>query len=112
MEISLKRNWIQTQAMAALGKMELNSSQKTSLVFVGAFVTAGIVLSTMVFPFWNLIREDVYEDVIILANNDGICYVETSDNIPKTIEDCTLNVGDKIIIKFGEGLAWATLVNP
>jgi len=100
------------QAMAALGKMELNSSQKTSLVFVGAFVTAGIVLSTMVFPFWNLIREDVYEDVIILANNDGICYVETSDNIPKTIEDCTLNVGDKIIIKFGEGLAWATLVNP
>jgi len=100
------------QAMAALGKMELNSSQKTSLVFVGAFVIAGIVLSTMVFPFWNLIREDVYEDVIILANNDGVCYVETSDNIPKTMEGCTLNVGDKITIKFGEGLAWATLANP
>ena len=100
------------RAMAALGKMELNSSQKTSLVFVGAFVIAGIVLSTMVFPFWNLIREDVYEDVIILANIDGVCYVETSDDIPKTIDDCTLNVGDKITIKFGDGLAWATLVNP
>ena len=100
------------RAMAALGKMELNSSQKTSLVFVGAFVIAGIVLSTMVFPFWNLIREDVYEDVIILANLDGVCYVETSDDIPKTIDDCTLNVGDKITIKFGDGLAWATLVNP
>ena len=112
METSLKRNWIQTQAMAALGKMELNSSQKASLVFVGAFVIAGIVLSTMVFPFWNLIREDVHEDLVILANNDGVCYVETSDNIPKTIEDCTLNVGDKITIKFGDGLAWATLVNP
>jgi len=112
MEISLKRNWIQTQAMVALGKMELNSSQKTSLVAVGAFVTAGVVLSTMIFPFWNLIREDVYEDVIILGNDNGVCYVETSDNIPKTIENCTLNVGDTTTIKFGDGLAWATLVNP
>jgi len=100
------------QEMAALGKMELNSSQKTSLVFVGAFVIAGIVLSTVVFPFWNLIREDVYEDVIILTNDDGICYVETSDNIPKTIEDCTLNMGDKTTIKYGDGLTWVTVVTP
>jgi len=112
METFLKRNWTQTQAMAALGKMELNSSQKTGLVFVGAFVIAGIVLSTMVFPFWNLIREDVYEVVIILANNEGVCYVETSDNIPKSIDDCTLNVGDETTIKFGDGLAWATVVTP
>ena len=112
MEISLKRNWIQTQAMAALGKMELSSSQKTSLVAVGAFVAAGIVLSTAVFPFWNLIREDVYEDVVILTNDDGTCYVETSDNIPKTIEDCVLVAGDEATIKYGDGLAWATVVNP
>jgi hypothetical protein len=92
--------------------MQLNSSQKTSLVAVGAFVTAGIVLSTVIFPFWNLIREDVYEDVIILTNDDGVCYVETSDSIPKTIEDCNLNAGDNTTIKFGEGLAWATVVNP
>ena len=92
--------------------MELSSSQKTSLVFVGAFLVAGIVLSTMVFPFWNLIREDVFEDVVILTNDDGICYVETSDNIPKIIEDCTLNSGDKITIKYGEGLAWGTAVTP
>ena len=92
--------------------MELSSSQKTSLVFVGAFLVAGIVLSTMVFPFWNLIREDVFEDVVILTNDDGICYVETSDNIPKIIEDCTLNSGDEITIKYGEGLAWGTVVTP
>ncbi|MDH3313900.1 MAG: hypothetical protein OEM28_12280 [Nitrosopumilus sp.] len=92
--------------------MELSSGQKTSLVFVGAFLTAGIVLSTMVFPFWNLIREDVFEEVIILTNDNDVCYVETSDNIPKTIEDCTLNPGDKVTIKFGHGLAWATVVNP
>ena len=50
---------------------------------------AGIVLSTLVFPFWNLIREDVYEETEILSNQDGVCYVETQDNVPKTIEDCT-----------------------
>lgn len=92
--------------------MELSSSQKTSLVFVGAFLTAGIVLSTMVFPFWNLIREDVFEEVIILNNDDGVCYVETADTVPKIIENCTLKPGDTATIKFGEGLAWAAIVEP
>jgi hypothetical protein len=92
--------------------MELNSSQKTSLVFVGAFVIAGIVLSTMVFPFWNLIREDIFEEVTILTNDDGICYVETADMIPKIIENCILKSGDVATIKFGDGLAWATIVGP
>ena len=92
--------------------MEFSSSQKTSIVFVGAFLLAGIVLSTLVFPFWNLIREDVFEEVVILTNDDGVCYVETSDIIPKIIEDCTLKAGDVATIKFGEGLAWATVVEP
>ena len=81
-------------------------------MFVGTFLTAGIVLSTMIFPFWNLIREDVFEEVVILTNNDGVCYVEASDTIPKTIEDCALESGDVVTIKFGEGLAWATIVEP
>ncbi len=92
--------------------MELSSSKKTSIVFVGAFLLAGIVLSTLVFPFCNLIREDVFEKVIILNNDNGVCYVETSDIIPKIIEDCTLKSGDVATIKFGEGLAWATIVEP
>jgi len=98
--------------MVVRGKMEISSSQKGALVAGGAFLAAGIVLSTLVFPFWNLIREDVYEDVVILTNDDGICYVETVDNIPKTIENCTLKPDDKATIKFGEGLAWATIVTP
>ena len=92
--------------------MELNYSQKLSLAFGGAFIVAGIVLSTLVFPFWNFIREDVYEDVEILANDNGVCYVETMDSIPKTIENCNLQKGDKTTIKFGEGLAWAKIVTP
>ncbi len=98
--------------MVELGKLEITSSQKTGLVFTGAFVIAGLVLSTMVFPFWHLIREDVFEDVVILSNDDGTCYVETVDNIPKTIDDCNLQAGDAATIKFGDGLAWATIVSP
>ena len=98
--------------MVVLGNMELSSSQKAGLVFGGAFLIAGIVLSTLVFPFWNLIRDDVYEEVVILTNDNGVCYVETIDAVPKTIEDCMLKPGDKTTIKFGEGLAWATIIDP
>lgn len=90
--------------------MELSSGKKATLAFAGAFVVAGIVLSTIVFPFWNFIREDVYEEVEILSNDNGVCYVETADMIPKTIENCPLSPGDTAAIKFGKGLAWATLV--
>ncbi len=96
----------------ALGNMKLSSSQQQGLVFGGAFLVAGIVLSTMIFPFWHLIREDVFEDVVILSNDNGTCYVETDDNVPKIIENCNLDVGDKVTIKFGKDLAWATVVTP
>ncbi len=100
------------QVMAVLGRMELSSGQKGGLVFGGALVIAGLVLSTIVFPFWNLIRDNITEDVEILSNDNGICYVETSDAIPKIIEDCTLQPGDVVNITYGEGLAWATITEP
>lgn len=92
--------------------MELTSGQRGGLIFGGALVIAGLVLATVVFPFWNLIREDVYEEVTILTNDGGVCYVETSDDIPKTIEDCTFMPGDVVSIKYGKGLAWATIIEP
>ena len=92
--------------------VEFTSSQKMGIVFGGAFAVAAIVLSTMVFPFWNLIREDVFEDVVILTNDKGTCYVETKDSIPKIIQNCDLQSGDKTTIKFGKGLAWATIIKP
>ena len=98
--------------MAALGKMQLSSSQQQGVVFGGAFLVAGIVLSTMVFTFWHLIREDVFEDVVILNNDNGTCFVETIDSIPKTIENCVFEPGDSVTIKFGDELAWATVVTP
>ena len=98
--------------MAVPGNMKLSSSQQQGLVFGGAFLVAGIVLSTMVFPFWHLIREDIFEDVIILSNDNGTCYVETIDSVPKIIDNCEMSAGDDVTIKFGKDLAWATIVTP
>ena len=91
--------------------MEFSDGQKHIAIFGGAFIAAGLVLATIVFPFWNLIRDDVFEEVEILSNSDGICYVETLDNIPKTIENCNAAPGDTVTIKFGEGLAWAKIID-
>ena len=108
-----RKKWILgVELMVACGKMEMNDSKKYGLIFGGALVGAGIIMSTLVFPFWNLIREDVYEDVEILSNTNGICYAETTDNVPKTIENCNLEPGSKATIKFGKDLAWAEIVNP
>jgi hypothetical protein len=92
--------------------MKLSSSQQQGLVFGCAFLAAGIILSTMVFPFWHLIREDVFEDVVILSNDDGTCYVETIDAVPKIIDNCNFDTGDEVTIKFGKDLAWANIVTP
>ena len=92
--------------------MELTDGQRYGAIFGGAFVVAGLVLATVVFPFWNLIRDDVTEQVVILSNEDGVCFAETSDDIPKTIEGCEAAPGDAVVVRFGEGLAWATVVGP
>lgn len=109
-----KKRWTEVVVqMAECGRMvELTESQKYGAIFGGAIILAGIILSTVVFPFWNLIREDVFEYSIILSSSDGVCYANTADEIPKTIQNCYLEPGTPIQLKYGKGLAWATLVNP
>ena len=92
--------------------VELSDGQRYGAIFGGAIAVAGIVLATVVFPFWNLIREDVTEEAVVLSNTGGTCYVETSDDIPKTAEGCTARPGDRVVVRFGEGLAWATILGP
>ncbi len=92
--------------------MELSDSKKHSLIFLFAFVAAGTIIATLVFPFWNLIREDVFEEVEILSNVNDRCYAETKDLVPKTIDNCSAQPGDQVTIKFGRDLAWAEIVTP
>ena len=82
------------------------------MIFLGAFAAAAIVIGTVVFPFWNFIREEIIEDVEIFESANGKCYVNTSDGIPKTIDNCEYQIGDTVTIKYGEGLAYATIVSP
>ena len=91
---------------------EMNDSKKHALMFLFTFIAAAVILGTVIFPFWNLIREDVYEEVEILLNERGNCYVDTSDNIPKTIDNCIHKVGDIVTIKYGKDLAYAEIINP
>ena len=100
------------QCKKLIVSMEMNDSKKYGLTFLVAFISAGLVIAIVIFPFWNLIRADVYEDAEILLNERGMCYVDTSDNIPKTIDNCNYSVGDVVTIKYGEGLAYAEIVNP
>jgi hypothetical protein len=92
--------------------VEWNDSKKYGAVFGGAIFIIALILATLVFPFWNLIREDVFEEVEIIKNNDGTCYVETKDLVPKTIRNCNNQPGDQVMIKFGKDLAWAEIVSP
>ena len=89
--------------------LELSDGQKYAVVFLGALVVAGIVLGTMVFPFWNFIREDIIQEVEIFESANGNCYVDTLDGIPKTIENCNLPLGSIVTVKYGEGLPWAII---
>jgi len=47
-----------------------------------------------------------------MLNERDKCYVDTIDNIPKTISNCDHKIGDIVTIKFGKGLANAVIVNP
>ena len=92
--------------------MELSDGQKYAIVFLGSLAVAGVVLSTLVFPFWNFIREDITEEVEIFQSAGGNCYVDTIDGIPKTIENCNLKEGTLVTITYGHGLPWAKIVDP
>ena len=80
--------------------MELSDGQKYAIVFLGALAAAGIVLGTLVFPFWNFIREDIMEEVDMFESANGNCNVDTLDGIPNTIENCNLPVGSSVTVKY------------
>ena len=65
--------------------MELSDGQKYAVIFLGSLAVAGIVLGTLVFPFWNFIREDVTEQVEIFSSADGNCYVAFFTSMAVTI---------------------------
>ncbi|MDE1843773.1 MAG: hypothetical protein KGI10_00425 [Thaumarchaeota archaeon] len=66
------------------------------LLAYGAIAAAIVIMSTIVFPFWNLIPTMVTEKVRVVYVEAGKCTAETTDgyiirNIP-----CDAKIGDNI----------------
>ncbi|MGY5149701.1 MAG: hypothetical protein ACW9W3_06530 [Candidatus Nitrosopumilus sp. bin_68KS] len=49
-------------------------------LYVIVFVLIAVVFATAVWPFWNLIPEYITEEVRVVSNSDGKCYIHTDDN--------------------------------
>lgn len=70
------------------------------LLAYGAIAAAIIVMSTAVFPFWNLIPNMVTEKLKVVYVENGKCTAETIDgyiirNIP-----CNAKIGDNITASY------------
>ena len=79
------------------------SMRSLVLLFAGGAVAAFIVLAVFVFPITNLIRQQVTETATVIIRTDATCVVEASDSRPRTIENCSYNVGDSVTISYKEG---------
>ena len=90
----------------------MDDGKKFGLIFLGALATAGIIIGTVVFPFWNFIREEIIEDVEIFESANGKCYVNTPDGIPKTIDDCNIPSGTAVTVKYSDRMPKAVIHSP
>lgn len=67
---------------------------------VAAIAGAIIVMTTAVFPFWNLIPRMVTEEVQVKAVDQSGCYVQTHDGFVIHIPPCNAKPGDNITATF------------
>ena len=65
-----------------------------------AAVAAVIIMATVVFPFWNLLPNQVTETVKIIKVDQTGCTVETLDHYIIEIDSCDGKPGDIITATF------------
>ena len=76
--------------------MSLDDISSSKLVII--FIIAGVVLvlAIMGSSATNLFSKSVLEEAQVKIKQQGNCVVETSDEIPRTIENCPYNVNDTL----------------
>ncbi len=70
------------------------------LLIFGGIAAAIAVMTTIVFPFWNLIPNMVTETVTVKAVDQGGCYVQTHDGFVIKIPPCNAQPGQNITATF------------
>ena len=70
------------------------------LMIFGAIAAAIVVMTTLVFPFWNLIPNTVTEVVTVRQSDSSGCYVETKDHFVVKVPPCNAQPGQNITATF------------
>ncbi len=70
------------------------------LLAFGAIAAAIIIMTTLVFPFWNLIPSMVTEKVKVVYVEAGKCTAETSDGFLIRNIPCDAKIGDNITASY------------
>lgn len=70
------------------------------LLAVGAIATAIVIMTTLVFPFWNLIPNMVTEKVRVVYVEAGKCTAETNDRFIIRDIPCNAKIGDNITASY------------
>ncbi len=70
------------------------------LMIFGGIAAAIVIMTTLVFPFWNLIPNTVTEMVTVREVDQTGCYVETADHFVIHIPPCHAQVGQNITATF------------
>jgi hypothetical protein len=71
------------------------------LAFFGAFMFIQMIQG---FPLAEILfRQTVTEQVNVLIKQGDVCVIETPDGQPKSIQGCSYNLADPLIVTYYEG---------
>jgi hypothetical protein len=70
------------------------------------FIILGVVVVFLLMggSLQQLLSSSIQENVPVKIKQNNICIVESSDGIPRSIENCPFNVGDNVTITYKQGL--------
>ena len=79
-------------------KLRNNLAKVIALALVAVGVIAVFFISG--FQIFDVLSPGISEEVTVILKQNGTCIVEASDNVPRQINNCTYEQGDKIEITF------------
>ncbi len=70
------------------------------LMVFGGIAAAIVIMTTLVFPFWNLIPNTVSETVTVRQVDSSGCWVETKDHFVIHVPPCNAQPGQNVTATF------------